>query len=441
MSTEPEITVLTPLRHPRLRYVLRIIGHDLGYRFRFLNDRSVFGTAPPAAYTISYGPHPSAHVLPHHPFLSGKDTAPAPPHTSLPDHFTTPDGPDLLSCIFYCLSRYEEYHSTVGDRHGRFPATAGHAHRHGYLRQPVVRQWTATIGRRLCEWFADLPPPRSHAFDFRPTYDIDLLWAFRYRGWRGVASGLRDLLTGHPTRARARWLATDDRDPYFRLADLEALHRDHGLRATYFWLLADSPLPEDPNPYPVPAAQRRVMRALAATSDAGIHPSYRTLEQTELVAEEQHRLAEIIDRPVTRSRQHFLRLSLPTTYRALLRAGITDDHSMGFADRVGWRAGTNLPFPWYDLERERETRLTIHPFAGMDVTLKDYEGVSAEDAGAIIFEMAGAIGDLGGPFPLLWHNSSFAASYGWAGWEAMYFRLVGQLSVFQARSNRSSTPG
>ena len=421
--SRPLITVTTPLRHPRLRYVLGVVGDDLGYIFRFSNDRSVFGQPTPQ-YHVYYGGDAGPHTLPHHPLLSGKPLAPALPapvsYRGLPAFCMTPRGPDLLACIFYALSRYEEYLPFMADAHGRFAGATSHAERYGYLRRPIVREWTAAIGQQLRAWFPDLPPPRRRPVEFTPTYDIDLLWAYRYRGWRGTANLAKDFLTGHPHRALHRLAASDLNDPFHTLPALERLHREQDLRATYFWLLADASDRHDINPYPIPPAQARAMRILDATADQGLHPSYRSNAHPELVGTERQRMEAILGRPVTASRQHFLRLTFPATYRTLLAHGISDDYSMGYADRVGWRAGTNLPFPWYDLEREQQTQLILHPFAAMDVTLKNYLALPAAAAGATIGELRTLLQPFGGPFSLLWHNSSFAEAYGWGGWWEVY---------------------
>ncbi len=423
----------TAVRHPRLRYVLDVVGADLGYRFRYFNDRSVLGTPEPR-FAIRYGGG-GERCLPHHPLLSGKhptpaDTAPA-KVDGLPYFFPVGEGYDLLACIFYALSRYEEYAPFRPDAHGRFPASASHARQQGYLHRPVVRAWTAALGRQLRTWFPDLPPPRRPPFALRPTYDIDLLWAYRYRGRRGLGSLGKDLFQGHFCRARSRITAGGDRDPYFTLPRLEDLHQKLGLTPTYFWLLADRADRRDPNPYPIPETQRRWMQQLEATSLQGIHPGYRSSKAPAVFEVERSRMETLLGRSVTASRQHFLRFGLPHTYRALEAAGITDEYSMGYADAVGWRAGTNLPFPWYDLERERQSSLTIHPFAAMDVTLKNYENLSAEAAGAEIRSLATSVREFGGPFLLLWHNSSFAADYGWAGWWDTYATLLKDLSKFR----------
>jgi len=199
-------------------------------------------------------------------------------------------------------------------------------------------------------------------------------------------------------------------------------------RPQIFWLLADNSDPKDPNPYPVPPAQTALMQQLTESVTHGIHPSYHSIDRPALMAQEADRLQAITGRSPLHSRQHFLRFRLPETYRQLRLAGITNDHTMGYADAIGWRAGTNLPFHWYDLEKEQATGLKIHPFAAMDVTLKNYLGLTPAAAKMEVLRLAESVRPYGGNFALLWHNSSFAPEYGWAGWWEMYVELVSALA-------------
>lgn len=436
MPPLPTIAVLSRHRHPRLRYVLKELGRDLGWHFRLMTDRDKWEKLVVDA-KVTYGENSGGVKSKHwpaHPYLSGAAAGTADYEVEhrdgLPVFFATAGGPDLLAAIFFQLSRAEEYEAFKADAHGRFPASESHALRNGYLGRPVVREWAAALAAGLMAEFPDLPEPVVPPFRFRPSYDIDLLWAWKYRGWRGLAAGLRDVLTGHPRRAWQRFTTSGNDDPYNTLAWLEELHASSQppLAPIYFWLLANNTDRRDPNPYPVPAEQIEVMREIAVKHQVGIHPSYRSSDQPELIAKEAARLAVVTGRAARHSRQHFLRFRLPDTYRSLRDAGITHDYSMGYADGVGWRAGTNLPFFWYDLEREEATGLLVHPFAAMDVTLKNYLGLGPEDAQQEVVKLAELVKPFGGAFMLLWHNSSFAGGYGWKEWREGYREMINLLS-------------
>ena len=452
-----QIAVLARHRHPRLRYVLREVGRSLGQKWTLFTDADKW-IAAAADVRFTYGvpsPGPRAVALPAHPFLAG--VAPAGEDLvvrasgGLPCFFAAPHATDvtahdLLACIFFQLSRYEEYGSPYRDAHGRYPATASHAVQYGYLRQPVARLMAHQLYAYARARQPRLPAPGSPPYYFQPSYDIDLLWAYQHRGWKGVASGVRDLATGQLRRALARWFRPATADPYNILEDLIGLHRQHqpgpdaslaiptpvaplatDTRPMLFWLLADNKDRRDVNPYPIPPAQIEVMRKLLPFTQSGLHPGYRSSDDPRVLREELLRYRSITGHSPIASRQHFLKFNLPHTYRALHTAGIRHEHSMGYADAIGWRAGTNLPFTWYDLEREEATYFTVHPFAAMDVTLKNYHGYSPAEARREVAWLAEPIRDLGGPFCLLWHNSSFADAHGWAGWKKMYYELVTEL--------------
>ncbi len=332
---------------------------------------------------------------------------------------------DPLAQVFFCLSRCEEYQPFQADRHGRFPAFASHAHRHGYLHYPLVDRVAAELADELQRRFPGLQLSNAAAA-IEVTYDIDLPWAYRHRGWRGIASGLRDALCGRPRRAAARAATLLGRrdDPFDQFDRLHHLHRDNGVPARYFWLLSGRETRFDTNPPAGLSAQRELIRHVVERYPVGIHPSYATTDRPELIAGEIARLAEITGAPVTASRQHFLRFRLPATFRALAAAGIKDEYSMGYADAVGFRAGTAHDFPWYDLEREETTGLTIHPFAAMDVTLRNYLQLAPPAATLKLKELAEEVRRTGGTFRTLWHNSSMDEESGWGDYFAEYRRVM-----------------
>lgn len=434
----PLIPVLSRHRHPRLRYVLGETGRSLGYRFQLITDVDKWEKVEAIAKISFWENHEGVKSIQllTHPFLSG--SAPTTEdlkvswEAEIPFFFSVYDatgsGYDLFSMIFFCLSRYEEYGHVTADVHGRFPAAESHAQQNEYLQQPVVLIWAHLLAARLREAFPELPAPEKPDFTFLPTYDIDLLWAWHLRSLRGVGAGIKDLLTGNFRRAWDRFTVPAGADPYLVVDALETLHQKHHLQPLYFWLLADNTDYRDPNPYPIPPAQKLLMQQLDERWINGIHPGYRSMEEPDSIREESARLAEILGHATSHSRQHFLRFRLPATYRDLRLAGITHDYSMGYADAVGWRAGTNRAFNWYDVEKEKQTSLLVHPFAAMDVTLKNYLQLSAAAAEEQVLKLAGGVREFGGPFMLLWHNSSFAVAYGWGGWREMYEQLAERLA-------------
>ncbi|MEM9024825.1 MAG: polysaccharide deacetylase family protein, partial [Bacteroidota bacterium] len=160
----------------------------------------------------------------------------------------------------------------------------------------------------------------------------------------------------------------------------------------------------------------------------GLHPSFGSNADPARLKLELERLSGVLHLEVRKSRQHFLKLSLPSTYRNLLDLGITDDYTMGYAAAFGFRASTSLPFYFYDLDQERETTLKVHPFCVMEATFKYYLRVPPEEALDHIRPMVQAVRDVNGSLMCVWHNDSLSNHRIWQGWQGLYEAMV-QLSV------------
>ena len=132
----------------------------------------------------------------------------------------------------------------------------------------------------------------------------------------------------------------------------------------------------------------------------------------------------MLNRDVTISRQHFLKLSVPKTYRSLIQLGIRDDYSMGYASHPGFRAGISIPFPFFDITRNEITSLTIHPITLMDVTMKDYLRLTGEQSLEMIGNLIRTVKSVNGEFISLWHNESLMGTGRWLGWRRIFEEMV-----------------
>lgn len=332
---------------------------------------------------------------------------------------------DLLAMTFYCVSRYEEYLKFEPDRFGRFPASESLALQHQFLDRPILNEWAHHFGEALLAKWPSLKLSMK-PFQFRLTYDIDMAWAYLHRPWwRLLAGGMVQLLRGRWTGLveRVQVLRGKADDPFHCFEYLDRLQDRHKLNTIYFWLLGD-PGKYDLNANIEDPDFRALIQQIAERYPVGIHPSFASNTIPGQVEKEIERLVKIAGKLVTQSRQHFLMLSLPATYRRLLALGITDDYSMGYADQVGYRAGMAGPFPWYDLQKEERTGLTVHPFAVMDVSLNFYLKLQPKQAAQHVQKMMDELRPYGGTFTLLWHNSSFAEQIGWAGWSNVFEEIL-----------------
>ncbi len=335
-------------------------------------------------------------------------------------------GPDLFfdpfSAVFYLLSRYEEYLPSDRDRHGRFKSSQSIAWKNEFLDRPVVNIWIRILAKKLELFYPGLQfrePEKS----FIPTIDIDNPWAFLNKSfYRRIAGISKDFISVNYNKLAYRLsvLRRTSQDPY---EAYDYILKKHSGTLKIFYLLGNKSRYDNKISSRNPA-WNKLVKNLSKHFEAGLHPSYLSNNKNKLLLKEKRLLESICQQKINISRQHFLRLSFPYTYRRLIKAGISEDYSMGYPETTGFRAGTSFSFLFYDLEKEASSGLRVFPFMIMDRTLKDYMGLSPENAKQNISEMIGTIKKFGGNFVSVWHNESLGLSEEWEGWREVYDFLL-----------------
>ena len=217
------------------------------------------------------------------------------------------------------------------------------------------------------------------------------------------------------------------KDPYDTYDFQLEIQKKYKLKTIYFFLLADYGINDKNVPHYHQEFQS-LIKHLGDYAEIGIHPGFNSNQKNEKLKTEKKRLENIIHHQVTKSRQHFLILHIPHTYQKLIDNDITEDHSMGYAEHIGFRAGTCTPFRFYDLDLETPTNLVVYPFAMMEATLKYYMKLNPEDAKEQISAIVKKIREVDGTFIGLWHNETLTDTGLWAGWRDVFVHMVKEAS-------------
>jgi len=332
---------------------------------------------------------------------------------------------DVFAASFYLVSRYEEYLPHQSDALNRFTVKESLAGQKGFLQKPLVNIWAKKIERILKAKYPQLVIPEKKYNHFS-TIDIDNAYAYKEKGAiRTAGAWIRSilLLDKEGLKNHLSVITGFRRDPYDTYDALMRIQKQYNLKTIYFFLLGDY-AENDKN---VPVSSKKLQSLIKFISDyaeCGIHPSFASNSQNEKILLEKGRLRKIIRRDVTSSRQHFLMLQFPLTYRNLLQNDIFDDYTMGYAEDVGFRASICSPFYFYDLKEEMKTRLRVHPFAVMDATLLHYLKVKPDEALKMIEALVQEVKAVNGTFISLWHNESLSNIPPWKGWQNMYEEMV-----------------
>lgn len=332
---------------------------------------------------------------------------------------------DPFACAFYLVSRYEEYLPHIRDRLDRFDAHSSLAWEHGFLETPVVNHWILLVGNLLQNKYPELKIlPRKYTFT--PTIDIDNAYAYRLKGVMRSTGGYARAIVNfdfNDFNRRTRVLLKLEKDPYDTYEYQLSVQKKYGFRPIYFFLLGDYGV-NDKNISPQNRKFHELIRSLADYSEVGIHPSFGSNTDSTKLPVEISRLKNIVHGDITKSRQHFLMMKFPETYRNLAERDITDDYSMGYANETGFRAGICTPFNFYDLDNESESNLRVHPFAVMDATLNLYMRLSPEDAIARTKKITAAVREVNGDMMFIWHNETLSEDKQWQGWRKVYESII-----------------
>ncbi len=347
----------------------------------------------------------------------------------LPYFYPCPDADfpfDVFGAAFYLLSRAEEYHRHAPDPFGRYDHIYSLAYRNDFLDLPLIDGWMADLREALIRAFPSVTFT-APVFEFSPSYDVDIAWAFRSRGIVRTIGGMLKSLSRMRFRdllLRLKVLSGLRQDPFDPYDRLDRIHKAHGLRPVHFFLLASKVKGVDRNISPQRKDLSSLIERHAGQYPVGMHPSWQSGDDPDIFRAEKACLEAMIGREVNISRQHYLRMHLPDTYRRLIGYGMTADHSMGYGSVNGFRASVSRPFPWYDLLEERETSLLVHPFCFMDATAFHELGMSPEEAFLQLEGYLQVIREAGGSMMTIFHNSMLGTDELYRGWYEMYVRFL-----------------
>jgi hypothetical protein len=420
----------------RLKYVLDWLFRErLHVGYRLVDDEKE--TAGQAVF-ISYGKAlPDSISIPFNGLLSQKGIQKRELNTgtweNIPTIFAEPDKDytlpfDLFSAIFYLLSRYEEYYPYKPDNHDRYPASASILYKNGWLQRPLVDEWVAAL-IKILQAEPSLAIATPH-FLFLPTYDIDMAYSHLYKGFGRILGAYVRALIRVDIRQiseRTQVLKRKQKDPFDSFRWLRQLHKEYGCKPVYFVLASHKRTKFDKNVHPQHPAMVRIIKNLAKEGTVGIHPSYYCWSR-ETFDQEKSTLEQITTRKIPVSRQHYIRLKTPETWRRLLKSGITEDYSMGYGAYLGFRAGTGNSFFWYDIENEETTMLRVHPFCFMDTTAHYAMKLSPSDAFAKLEEMSKRLEQTGSVLVTIFHNFTLGTGSEWKGWRQAYENFMHEKS-------------
>ncbi|MEO9209750.1 MAG: polysaccharide deacetylase family protein, partial [Ginsengibacter sp.] len=354
-------------------------------------------------------------------------------HKVLFPHLDCDLGFDIFSASFYLSSRYEEYLDFTPDEFGRFKAFDSLAYKNDFLELPIVDIWVMYFKKKLIEKFPRIQCSSNNHFKAILTYDIDIAYKFKGRNlMRNAGSTFKDLLQKKIKNIEQRIsvllkLKKDNWDIY---DELQHTIQKNKISSVFFFLVGN-PSTYDRNLRAESPLMRQLIKRIATFGEIGIHPSFSSNQNKTLLKLEKERLENIVNRKITKNRQHFLKLKFPDTYSNLIALGIKEDYTMGFPEMPGFRAGTCTPFYFYDLQKEQKANLLIFPTSCMEASFKYYLKSSPENSILTIKNIIDSVQKVNGTFISIWHNDNLEDTQLDKDWRWCHKEMIQYLQSFK----------
>lgn len=342
---------------------------------------------------------------------------------------------DLFAATFFLISRYEEYVSEEYDKHNRYDFSQSIAYKYGFLQLPLVDLWAKKLREKIAknQDFGEV----NRDFLFVSTVDVDHFYKYKGRGFlKNCALFLRDLFYDF-SQFKQRFFVFFGfkQDPWFNFERVEKFHQKHQQNFTYFFHVGGKGLFDKRCKNPYDKNYQKAVEEQAERNEVGLHTSYQSAFDEDKILFEKNILQQWIGKEITSHRFHFLRFSLPKSYQILQNVGIFEDYSMAYAQQIGFRASTCVPFYFYDLSIEQETLLKIVPTVLMDTTLATHLHLSPEEAFSLVTELVDNVRSVKGVCVFILHNELFSGEKDKCCWEGFYDTIFEYISNLQRNNS------
>jgi hypothetical protein len=341
--------------------------------------------------------------------------------TTLLHHAPTGEyAPDWLGEIFEWVSCADEYSVCAHDQVGRPLFAATYAGRYNIdTLIPYAAIAMRSLQQAICQVLPGAPlaprsPDGAPSHLVIPTHDVDYLPVSR---WRAVDRLLRNAVCSSVVANRSslgvRQLGMALRtalggrfEPLNQIVQLAEEESRRGFRASYYFLTRHAHRRDAFYTLENSAVLKLIHWLELRGMEVGIHGSYTCMDHEDGLHREVANLNNHGIYPEG-GRQHWLRYTLDRLIPAMERAKLSYDTSIGWADRIGFRAGACFAFPPYNFGTESAASFLEIPMVVMDQALEPrHDGLEKmlEQATTVL----AASREMGwGGISLLWHPSAF----------------------------------
>ncbi len=330
-------------------------------------------------------------------------------------------GLDIVASIFFMLTRWEEVVNDNLDNHGRYPAEESLAFKKNFLHIPVVNLYIELLWASLLKIGYD-GNRKKQLFNIIPTHDIDFIRPQFNLRVLAVDFILTKSFKTIKKRIKLWYLKKNIYDTFDWIMNISEKNN----LISRFYFLSDGYVKNNVGfKFSDPLLLDIITRIYKRNHIVGLHPGYDTFNNPEEWKSQKVEFEKVIGKKVLEGRQHYLRFNNPVTWKIWEENGMKLDSTMGYASQPGFRCGTSLEFPVFDVLNKKQLNLIERPLVAMDTTFSSisYQNVSLDETFNTLSELKATCKKFNIPFTILFHNTSFNSLL-FKGWENMYERLL-----------------
>lgn len=314
---------------------------------------------------------------------------------------------DLLSCAWE--RAWEKQYGAIHSYSIRLGREVQPAFDHAWVNRIILflrRWWATTHQMDETQAFGALPRPRLHL-----THDVDAVKKTLAIRFKKAAFMLFNAVRF--CKPQLLWQAVIyvvQPAEYWQMdvvAEMEKRYNRRSLWNLYGgWRCSPLALLMDPGydiTHPNISAAFRALHAQG--HKIGVHPAFGSWKNSDAMATEKKHIEAAIGVPVTSCRQHWLRFSFAESWRAQRAAGLTEDMTLGFNDRMGFRNSAALAY--------MDAGTQVIPLVLMDSQLYDYAWMDKTARERAIDALLEELKATGGEASVLWHPHTFHPDFGW----------------------------
>jgi hypothetical protein len=271
---------------------------------------------------------------------------------------------DIFATSFYMLSRYEEALPHIKTIDGYFDPDSSLSGQSNFMELPVVDLWVKEFHLTLSTFFTEIQIENSPKAKKQILIDVQLPFRYKHQSMLMILGDFFQSiwkLNLFIFFEQLIVLLRIKKDPFESFSSWRKLFQKTTIKPKVFFLYSNSSSYESTVSI-FNLAYRKIIKSIGDSFSLGLLVSVKSqLEPSMFLNKEKNNFNKLTLRPVTNVRMSLGIQNISKAYTDLVDQEFRSDYSMGYQNRIGFRAGTATPFHFFNLSNEFQLPIKIYP--------------------------------------------------------------------------------